>query len=329
MTFRALVIDRSDDGSLASAVRSLDDDMLPDGDVLIDVEYSTLNYKDGLALKGLGNLVKTYPHVPGIDFAGVVTRSAVPSFAPGDRVVLTGWRVGELHWGGYAERARVKGEWLVRLPATVSTYRAMAVGTAGLTAMLCLMALERAGVTKDHGDVLVTGAAGGVGSVAVALLSNLGYRVIASTGRAETHDYLRKLGAAEIIDRQTIGNAPSRPLASERWAAAIDTVGSGTLANVLSQTKYGGAVAACGLAQGSDLPTTVIPFIIRGVSLLGVDSVMAPQSLRAQAWERLAVLPDAVLDGIAHTVPLEAVVDLAPKILAGQVQGRVVVDVRS
>jgi acrylyl-CoA reductase (NADPH) len=324
--FKALVLSEKD-GKVTSAIEDLPDDRLPEGDVLVRVHNSTLNYKDGLVLNGLGRLVKTYPHVGGVDFAGTVLESSHKDWKAGDQVILTGWRVGEIHWGGYAEKARVKGEWLVPLPQGLSTERAMAIGTAGLTAMLCVMALEEHGLRPDQGDVLVTGAAGGVGSVATAILAGLGYRVVASTGRAETHDYLNSLGAAEIIDRATIATPSGKPLESERWAAAVDSVGGATLAAILPQMKYKGAVAACGLAGGTKLETSVIPFIIRGVSLLGVDSVSCPIFRRRIAWARLTKdLPMAKLDAMIERATLEDLPRLGKAILDGQVKGRVVVD---
>ena len=328
--FRALVLHEREGGKVEARIETLSEDALPAGDVTVAVQYSTLNYKDGLILQGLGRLVRKYPHVPGVDFAGTVESSTSPEFKPGDPVVLTGWRVGELSWGGYAQKARVKAGQLVRLPDGLSTKRAMAVGTAGFTAMLSVMALEDHGLSPDRGDVLVTGAAGGVGSVAVAILAKLGYRVAASTGRAETHDYLRGLGAAEIVDRATLAQPPARPLDTERWAGAIDAVGSTTLATILTELKYGGSVAACGLAGGNDLPTTVIPFLLRGVNLLGIDSVMAPVERRRKAWDRIVRdLPMDKLDAMTETVPLAALPGLAPKILKGGVRGRVVVDVNA
>lgn len=324
--FKALVLSEKD-GKVSAAVEDLPDDKLPAGDVLVRVHNSTLNYKDGLVLNGLGRLVKTYPHVGGVDFSGTVLESSHGDWKAGDQVILTGWRVGEIHWGGYAEKARVKGEWLVPLPSGLSTERAMAIGTAGLTAMLCVMALEEHGLRPDQGDVLVTGAAGGVGSVAIAVLASLGYRVVASTGRAETHDYLKGLGAAEIIDRATIATPSGKPLDAERFAAAVDSVGGSTLAAILPQIKYRGAVAACGLAGGTKLETTVIPFILRGVALLGVDSVACPLFRRKIAWARLTKdLPMAKLDAMIEPATLEDLPRLGKAILEGQVKGRVVVD---
>jgi acrylyl-CoA reductase (NADPH) len=325
--FRALRVFKTDNGQETRLVTLSDDDLM-DGDVDVRVEFSTLNYKDGLALTGRAPVIRTWPLTPGIDFAGIVERSDNPGFKAGDRVVLNGWGVGESHHGGYAQKARVKGEWLVHLPDSLTTAQAMAIGTAGYTAMLCVIALERQGITPDRGDILVTGASGGVGGVAVALLSKLGYRVIASTGRkAQEADYLPALGADEIMDRSEL-SAPGRMLGKERWAGAVDSVGSHTLVNVLAQTRYGGAVAACGLAQGMDLPGSVAPFILRGVTLAGVDSVMCPAPQRAEAWRRLASdLDIARLSAMTRDVGLEEVVPLATDILDGKVRGRVVVDV--
>jgi acrylyl-CoA reductase (NADPH) len=328
-TFRAIRLYKTDAGQEARFVDLSDADLM-DGDVDVRIDYSTVNYKDGLAVTGRAPVVRVWPLTPGIDFAGVVERSDHPGFTSGDKVVLNGWGVGETHHGGYAQKARVKGDWLVKLPAGLSAAQAMAIGTAGYTAMLCVMALERQGVTPDKGEVLVTGAAGGVGSVAVTLLSKLGYRVIASTGRkAVEGDYLTGLGAAEIIDRAEL-SGPGRPLGKERWAGAVDSVGSHTLANVLAQTRYGGAVAACGLAQGMDLPASVAPFILRGVTLSGVDSVMCPTPRRTEAWARLARDLDlGKLETMTRRAKLGDVPSLAEQILAGQVRGRVVVDVNA
>jgi acrylyl-CoA reductase (NADPH) len=302
--------------------------LLPPGEVTVRVAYSGLNYKDGMILKGLGRLVRTYPHVPGIDIAGTVEASTSPAFKPGDAVICTGWRVGEVHWGGYGELARLKADWLLPLPAGLSLRHAMAIGTAGFTAMQCLMALEAHGLTPASGELLVTGAAGGVGSVATALLSALGYKVVASTGRRALDAYLTGLGASGIIDRAELAEAPKRPLLAERWAGAIDSVGSTTLATVLASLKYGGSVAACGLAGGNDLPTTVIPFLLRGVNLLGIDSVMCPMPLRQAIWGRLVRdLPPAKLDAMTTTVALGDLLDLADAILKGQVRGRIVVHI--
>ncbi len=328
-TFRALVLEESD-GMVSASVQTVEDSALPDGDVTVAVEYSDLNYKDGMVVKGIGRLVRAYPHVPGIDFAGTVEASAHADYAPGDKVVLTGWRVGEVWWGGYAQRARVKGDWLIPMPAGFDSKRAMAIGTAGFTAALALIALEREGLTPDSGDLLVTGAAGGVGSVAVALAARAGYRVVASTGRPETHDYLQALGAGELIDRRELSEVPVRPLDKERWAGAIDAVGSTTLAKVLSQLRYRGAVSACGLAGGSDLPATVLPFLLRGVRLIGIDSVMCPVPERKAAWARLARdLPVDLLDSLTEVAPLADLPALSERILKGQVRGRLVVDVNA
>jgi acrylyl-CoA reductase (NADPH) len=326
MAFRALVL-YEEGGKVVPRIEQLDESRLPPGEVTVRVERSTLNYKDGMILEGIGRLVRKYPHVPGVDFAGAVEHSESPDFRPGDPVVLTGWRVGEIHWGGYAEKARVKAEWLVRRPPSLGAEQAMAIGTAGFTAMLAVIALERHGLVPGAGDVLVTGAAGGVGSVAIAILSALGHRVVASTGRAQERAYLEALGAAEIIDRASLSSPPKRPLDSERWAGAVDAVGGATLATVLTQLKYRASVAACGLAGGSDLPASVIPFLLRGVNLLGIDSVMCPLKERIEAWERLARdLPLDRLQRMTRTVPLSEVPALAARILKGEVRGRVVVD---
>jgi len=326
--FRALLLEESD-GKVAARVAELDEARLPEGEVTVEVSHSTLNYKDGMVLKGLGRLVRSYPHVPGIDFAGTVAESGHPGYAPGEAVLLTGWRVGEMHWGGFAEKARVAGDWLVKLPEGLTPKRAMAVGTAGLTAMLAVIALERHGVMPGSGTVLVTGAAGGVGSVAIAVLAGLGYRVAASTGRAETHDYLRSLGAAEIVARAELAEPPARPLDKERWSGCVDAVGGTTLARVLTQIVYRGAVAAVGLAGGNRLDTTVIPFLLRGVSLLGIDSVMCPAAERREAWQRIvADLPMDLLDSMTSEAGLAELPALADDILAGRTRGRVVVDVR-
>lgn len=325
--FKALLLTEKD-GKVSSEITELDEERLPDGDVIVRVQYSTLNYKDGLILNGLGRLVRSYPHIPGVDFAGVVEASQHPGFKPGESVILTGWRVGEVHWGGYAEKARVKGDWLVKLPVDLSAKRAMAIGTAGFTSMLCVMALEAHGLKPGAGDVLVTGAAGGVGSVATAILAKLGHRVVCSTGRAETHAYLKGLGAAEIIDRATIEKPSGKPLESERWAGAVDSVGGATLAAILPQMKYRSSVAACGLAGGTKLETTVIPFIIRGVNLLGVDSVMCPIEQRRDAWRRLASdLPGDKLDAMIEPAKLEDLARLSKQILEGKIRGRVVVEI--
>ncbi len=324
--FKAMVLDNSG-GTISASVREMDESSLPAGDVTVAVEFSSLNYKDGLVVGGTGGLVKKYPHVPGIDFAGTVRDSRHAAFKPGDPVLLTGWRVGEVQWGGLAQLARVNGDWLVPLPPGMDARRAMAVGTAGFTAMLAVMALENHGL-KPGGEVLVTGAAGGVGSVAVALLGKLGHEVVASTGRAETRDYLLALGARTVIDRSPFADPPTRPLESERWAGCVDSVGGPTLARVLAQLKYGASVAAVGLAGGSKLDTTVIPFLLRGVNLLGIDSVMCPMAARLAAWQRLVGdLPAAAFDSMIVEAGLADVPKLGADILKGRVRGRIVVDV--
>ena len=329
--FRALYLEQNADKTTTGSVRTLDDSALPAFEangVTVDVQYSTINFKDGLAITGKSPVVRKWPMVPGIDFAGTVSASDDPRWQVGDAVILNGWGVGESHWGGLAEKARVNGDWLVRLPAALQPADAMALGTAGYTAMLCVLALERQGVQAGSGDILVTGATGGVGSVAVSLLSRLGYRVVASTGKAAEANYLTTLGAAEIIDRATLA-APGKPLQKERWSGVVDTVGSHTLANACASTRYGGTVAACGLAQGMDLPLTVAPFILRGVKLVGIDSVMAPLALRIQAWERLAQdIDHAALALIARRIGLAEALATAPQILGGSIRGRLVVDVR-
>jgi acrylyl-CoA reductase (NADPH) len=325
-TFKAIRIDKADKGTTA-ALTQFDDAELMDGDVTVGVEWSTLNYKDGLALTGKAPVVRRFPMIAGIDFAGTVETSSHPQWKAGDKVVCTGWGVGETHLGAYAEKARVKGDWLVALPQGLSARDAMAIGTAGFTAMLSVLALEKHGLSPKSGPVVVTGAAGGVGSVATAVLSKLGYHVIASTGRASEADYLKEIGAAEIIDRNEL-SAAAKPLAKERWAGGVDSVGSTTLANLLSMTKYGGAIAACGLAAGMDLPSSVAPFILRGVCLLGIDSVMCPIEPRKAAWQRLASdLDRTKLSEITHEIPLEEVSEWGAKILAGQVRGRIVVKI--
>jgi len=327
MSFRALVLDQNDDGQTVS-LQELHDEQLPDGDVTIDVEWSSLNYKDGMILRGIGRLVRNFPHVPGVDLAGTVTESASAAFFPGDRVVLTGFRVGEAWWGGYAERARVKSEWLVKVPDSLTTRQTMEIGTAGLTAMLCVDALERDGVSPDAGPVLCTGAAGGVGTYAVHLLAKLGYEVTASTGRPATAGYLKELGAAEVIDRSEIADAPAKPLLSERWAGCVDAVGGATLAHVLAEMRYGASVAACGNTAGNDVATSVLPFILRNVRLLGIDSVMVPAADREPQWARLGELVDpGFLATNTTVVGLGDLESAADEILAGQVRGRVLVDV--
>ena len=325
-TFRAVRIDKAEKGTTV-ALTQFDEAELMDGDVTVRVEWSTLNYKDGLAVTGKAPVVRRFPMIAGIDFAGTVEQSSHPAWKAGDKVICNGWGMGETHLGAYAEKARVKGDWLVRLPDGMSARDAMAIGTAGYTAMLAVLALERHGLTPKDGPMVVTGAAGGVGSVAIAVLSKLGYHVIASTGRAAEADYLRGLGASEIIDRNELSGA-AKPLAKERWAGGVDSVGSTTLANLLSMTKYRGAIAACGLAAGMDLPSSVAPFILRGVCLLGIDSVMCPLELRKQAWGRLASdLDRSKLAEITHEIGLDDVVAAGAKILAGQVRGRIVVKI--
>ena len=321
---RAIVVEKTETGSKAS-LTDFDEAQLMDGDVTVRVEYSTINYKDGLAITGKAPVVRRWPMIAGVDLAGTVESSSNPQWKAGDKVVLNGFGLGETHLGAYAEKVRVKGDWLVRLPDGLSARDAMAIGTAGYTAMLAVLALERHGIAPSRGPAVVTGAAGGVGSVAVALLSKLGYHVIASTGRTSEADYLKSLGAAEVIDRNELSGA-AKPLARERWAAGVDSVGSTTLANVLSMTKYDGAIAACGLAQGMDLPTSVAPFILRGVSLLGIDSVMCRMEWRREAWQRLAHdLDRQKLKAMTSEIPLAKVIETAPGILAGKVRGRIVV----
>lgn len=325
-TFKAILISRDADKKQSVSVTELSEDDLMEGDVTVAVEATTVNYKDGLAITGKAPVVRHWPMVPGIDFAGTVTASSNPQWKEGDKVILNGWGVGETHWGAYAGMARVKGDWLVPLPAGMTALQAMAIGTAGYTAMLCVMALERYGIRPGDGPVVVTGAAGGVGTVAISILARLGHEVIASTGRPDEADFLKDLGASEIIDRAEFSE-PGRPLGKERFAAGIDVAGSHTLANVLAQTRYGGAVAACGLAQGMDLPATVAPFILRGVALLGVDSVMAPRERRLEAWQRLARdLDMAKLEALSETIGFDGIIDTATAIVEGKVRGRVAVD---
>jgi acrylyl-CoA reductase (NADPH) len=325
-TFKAMVIDKGDAGQTVR-LADFDEKDLMEGDVTVRVEWSTLNYKDGLAITGKAPVVRRFPMIAGVDFAGTVESSSHAAWKAGDKVILNGWGLGETHLGAYAQKARVKGDWLVRLPATMSTRDAMAIGTAGYTAMLAVMALERSGLTPARGPIVVTGAAGGVGSVAVALLSKLGYAVTASTGRPDESAYLKGLGAAEVIDRKELAGPP-RPLAKERWAGGIDSVGSTTLANVLSMTRYGGTVAACGLAGGMDLPTTVAPFILRAVSLIGIDSVMCPLGLRQQAWRRLETdLDRAKIEAMTSEIGLPDVTEAATRIVDGRVRGRIVVKI--
>ncbi|MHB8825494.1 MAG: acrylyl-CoA reductase (NADPH) [Thiobacillus sp.] len=324
--FKGILIEK-DEAGYRAALTDLEEAQLPEGDVTVQVSHSTLNYKDALAITGKGPVVRTFPMVPGIDLAGTVAHSTHPDYAAGDAVILNGWGVGETHWGGLAQKARVNGNWLVPLPAQFTPQQAMAIGTAGYTAMLCVLALERNGVTPAHGEILVTGAAGGVGSVATAVLTRLGYRVVAVSGRPAETGYLKQLGAAEVLDRATLAT-PGKPLGKERWAGAVDVVGSHTLANVCATTKYRGVVTACGLAGGMDFPATVAPFILRGVTLVGIDSVMCPRPERLEAWRRLASdLDMAKLATISHEVGLNEVIPLAPKLLNGEVRGRVIVDV--
>ncbi|MGF6162875.1 acrylyl-CoA reductase (NADPH) [Pseudomonas sp. 2725] len=324
--FKGILIDKDDSGYRAT-LQEIQDDQLPEGDVTVRVAYSTLNFKDGLAITGSSPVVRKFPMVPGIDLAGVVEVSGHPDYKVGDQVLLNGWGVGEGHWGGLAQKARLNGDWLIALPKAFTAAQAMAIGTAGYTAMLCILALEHNGVTPGQGDILVTGANGGVGSFAIALLSRLGYRVVASTGRTSEHDYLKQLGASEIIDRATL-SAPGKPLAKERWAAVIDSVGSHTLANACASTQANGTVAACGLAQGMDFPASVAPFILRGVTLAGINSVTQPKAKRVEAWNRLAQdLDFHLLPLISHEIGLSEAIEAAPRLLAGQLRGRVVVDV--
>ncbi len=326
--FTAILLEQADD-KVSASVQTMDDDRLPDGDVTLAIEYSTLNYKDGLILNGLGRIVRDYPHVPGIDCAGTVISSRSADFKPGDRVIMTGWRFGEIHWGGYATKARVNSDWLVPLPKGISPRQSMAIGTAGLTAMLALMALEEHGLTPDkEGQVLVTGAAGGVGSIAVAVMAALGYRVAAATGRADSHDYLKGLGAAAIVERAELATPPRGPLASERWSGIIDNVGGEQLGNILASLAYWGSCASVGNAGGIKFTATVIPFLLRGINLLGIDSNTCPGDRRRAAWDRLArELPMTKLDRMTTTVGLAGAIDLGGKILQGQIRGRTVIDV--
>lgn len=330
MTFSALVVEKDAEGTTHAAVKTLTEADLPSGEVLVRVEYSTVNYKDGLCLGSGGGLVRTYPHVPGIDFAGTVEASDDARYAPGDKVVLTGWRVGEAHWGGYAQKARVRADWLVPLPEGLTTRAAMAVGTAGLTAMLATLALEAHGLKPGQGPVLVTGAAGGVGSAAVAMLAKLGHEVAAVTGRPETETYLRDLGATRIVAREEINETVKRPLEAETWAGCIDAVGGAMLARVLGQMKYGASVAAVGLAGGASLPATVIPFLLRGVNLLGIDSVMQPFANRQAAWARVATdMPIDKLEAMITMATLDDLPRLGREILSGQIKGRTVIDLHA
>lgn len=330
MSFRALLVDKAEDGTVTQQIAELEEAQLPEADVLVDVEFSTLNYKDGLCLTGGGGLVRKYPHVPGIDFAGRVEKSDSGEFVKGDKVVLTGWRVGEAWWGGYAQKARVKSDWLVPLPDGLDARQAMAVGTAGFTAMLAVMALEDHGLSPDRGPVLVTGATGGVGSVATAILGKLGYEVAAVTGRPEEEPYLKELGAARIVPRAELAEESKRPLESETWAGCVDAVGGPMLARVLTQMKYGCSVASVGLAGSPKLPATVIPFILRGVNLLGIDSVMQPKANRLEAWHRISRdLPMDKLESMVTSTTLADLPELGQAILRGQVKGRVIVDVNA
>ena len=324
--FRAVHLTQVDSATVAE-IQTLSEENLPQGDVSVDIDFSTINYKDGLAITGRFPVVSKWPMVPGIDLAGTVTASSSSKFKPGDKVLVNGYGVGDSHWGGLAQKARLKSEWLIPVPANFSTRNAMSIGTAGYTAMLCILALEKHGIRPAHGPILVTGAAGGVGSIAIAILAKLGYEVTASTGRLNESDYLKSLGAHQVIDRATL-SSPGDMLGAETWAGAIDTVGSATLANVIAMTKYRGAVAACGLAQGLDFPTSVLPFILRNIALYGIDSVMAPYDLRVEAWGRLAKdLDVAKIDAVTQVLGLEEAIPLAPKILGGEVRGRIVIDV--
>lgn len=330
MTFHALVVEKNGESEVSAVVQSLTEDQLPAGNVTVAIEYSTVNYKDGLCMQAGGGLVRNYPHVPGIDFAGTVESSEDSRYRPGDKVVLTGWRVGERHWGGYSQKARVKADWLVPLPEGLTTRQTMAIGTAGFAAILAIIALEDHGLKPDQGEVLVTGAAGGVGSIATAILANLGYQVAAVTGRPETTDYLKSLGASRIVARDEIATVSKRPLEAERWSGCLDAVGGAMLARVIGQLKYGASVAAIGLAGGAALPSSVIPFLLRGVNLLGIDSVMQPFEQRERAWRRLANdLPLEKLDAMIHVVNLVEVPALGDQILKGRIKGRIVVDVNA
>jgi acrylyl-CoA reductase (NADPH) len=329
MAFKALVVDKDDEGKTSAAIKTISEADLPEGNVTVAVEYSTVNYKDGLCIGSGGGLVRNYPHVPGIDLAGTVESSDDDRYAPGDKVVLTGWRVGEAYWGGYSQKARVNADWLVHLPEGLTTKQAMAVGTAGFTSMLSVMALEAHGLKPDNGPVLITGAAGGVGSVATAILANLGYEVAGVTGRPETADYLKSLGVTQIVPRDEINEAIKKPLEKEMWAGCIDAVGGEMLARLLGQMKYGGSVASVGLAGGAALPATVIPFLLRGVNILGIDSVMQPYEKRVEAWQRIAKdLPMEKLEDMIVPAGLSDLPQLGKDILKGQIKGRVVVDIQ-
>lgn len=329
MSFNALVVNRSDDKKITSHLENLDESQLPEGDVEIDIDYSTLNYKDALAITGSAPVIRHYPMVPGIDFSGTVTKSTHSQWTTGDKVILNGWGVGEMHWGGLAQKARVNGDWLIKLPKNLNSYQAMAIGTAGYTAMLCVMALERNGVKPEDGEILVTGANGGVGSFSIAILAAYGYNIVASTGRPQESAYLKTLGADSCIDRAELSEA-GKPLAKERWAGVIDCVGSHTLANACASTKYGGTVAACGLAQGMDFPATVAPFILRGVTLAGVDSVNVPTPQRQIAWDKLAeTLKPETYETVVRKIALSNAIETSNKLLKGEIRGRVVVDVNA
>ncbi|SMP53580.1 MDR family oxidoreductase [Noviherbaspirillum suwonense] len=328
--FNAILLNKNDDGSTAAQLSQMDDAQLPaDGDVTVAIDYSTINYKDGLAITGRAPVVRKWPMVPGIDGAGQVLESSHPDWKPGDAFILNGWGVGETHMGCLAQRARLKGDWLIRRPDGMSARTAMAIGTAGYTAMLSALALQEQGVDKDSGEILVTGASGGVGSVAIAILSGWGYRVVASTGKLDETDYLKSLGAVDVLDRAAL-SAPGKPLQKERWAGVVDSVGSHTLVNAIAQVRYGGVVTACGLAQGLDFPASVAPFILRGIRLIGIDSVMAPRERRIAAWSRLASdLDTAKLDAITREITLAEALTQAPEIIAGKVRGRLVVNVNA
>jgi len=329
MSFNALLVNRSEDKKITSALETVEESQLPEGDVTVDIDYSTLNYKDGLAITGSAPVIRHYPMVPGIDFAGTVSQSTHAKWKVGDKVILNGWGVGESHWGGLAQKACVNGDWLIARPEQLDSYQAMAIGTAGYTAMLCVMALQERGVKPEDGEILVTGANGGVGSFSVAILSAYGYDVVASTGRPEESEYLTELGATSCMNRAELSE-PGKPLAKERWAGVVDCVGSHTLANACASTKYGGTVAACGLAQGFDFPSTVMPFILRGVTLAGVDSVNAPVAKREEAWKRLATtLKAETFEKVVEKITLSEAIDVAGKLLKGEVRGRVVVDVNA
>jgi len=330
MTFKALVVEQTDNSELSAEIQTLTEDRLPDGNVTVAIEYSTVNYKDGLCMTPKGGLVCKFPHVPGIDFAGTVESSTDDRYQPGDKVVLTGWRVGEVHWGGFSQKARVNADWLVPLPQELTTQQAMAIGTAGFAAILAVLALEEHGLKRDDGVVLVTGAAGGVGSIATAVLANAGYEVAAVTGRPEAADYLKSLGATRIVARNEIDTVSKKPLESETWAGCVDAVGGEMLARVIGQLKYGASVAAVGLAGGAAVPMSVLPFLLRGVNLLGIDSVMQPYESRLKAWQRLAKdLPLEKLDALIQPAQLSDVPDLGKKILKGKIKGRIVVDVNA